>query len=665
MIIAIRRYLKGPGFKGVLWLTLISVTGFWGLPSFFKNKTRGGASGGGPAIATINGMEISRQEYNRVTNIQQEFLRKLRVQYGQYAELIIQSMGMNADPKALALDILIRDTLISQAADALCINITQGYMDYKLERPDTAQRQLAQILPPHVFDPAGNLNPAALNRYLAQQRVSHEGFNELIREAFSRELALGAVSMSSYVPQFALQEKLKSDNAKKQFSVMTLAFDPVLKKEQATPLANEEVKKYFDIQNHSSKKYWTPEKRTGLMWTFNANTFGVTVDEKEIESYYQDYRGQKFVATPMKVEARTIVFKGNDQAALDKAMAVRQELLAHPGAFADKAKELSIDKETAKNGGLVPLFAKGTHDKAFEKAAFLLKQDGDISEPVVTARGVEIVQRVSRKDAEFKPLSSVKDEVKELLIVEKFKKEFSDAVGNLIDQGSQAEYKKFADAHGATQAAMSAVEGEKEKPARALFGLREKGTVTSYFDGNKAVIVQLDEVVKKEIPALESVRTRVEQDMYKERAEKTFKKLIKATAAKAVETPLAELAKSVGATVETVNGVQAENKASLDAMEKKGLPVDSIMKLDKVGCIASKIDDKNGYIVRLDAVEQVDVNALQDKKQELYKKIEHEYSMYFVEGFVASLYRNATIKTSESMANTAREDDYTPIEDYL
>ena len=38
---------------------------------------------------------------------------------------------------------------------------------------------------------------------------------------------------------------------------------------------------------------------------------------------------------------------------------------------------------------------------------------------------------------------------------------------------------------------------------------------------------------------------------------------------------------------------------------------------------------------------------------------------YFVEGFVASLYRNATIKTSESMVNTAREDDYTSIEDYL
>ena len=95
------------------------------------------------------------------------------------------------------------------------------------------------------------------------------------------------------------------------------------------------------------------------------------------------------------------------------------------------------------------------------------------------------------------------------------------------------------------------------------------------------------------------------------------------------------------------------------------MPVDSLTKLDKVGNIASQVGQKNAYIVRLDAIESFDAQAFQAKQQEMRKKLEREYSMYFVEGFVASLYRNATIKTSESMVNTAREDDYTPIEDYL
>ena len=154
MIIAIRRYLKGPGFKAILWLTLISVAGFWGLPSLFK--TYSSWSGGGHRVATVNGIEISSQEYNRVTNIQQEFLRRLRTQYGQYADLFIQAMGLNSDPKALALDILIREALINEAADALHINITPGYIESRLEHPEVIQKQLTQILPAYVFDETGN-----------------------------------------------------------------------------------------------------------------------------------------------------------------------------------------------------------------------------------------------------------------------------------------------------------------------------------------------------------------------------------------------------------------------------------------------------------------------------------------------------------------------------
>ena len=662
MIIAIRRYLKGPGFKSILWLTLISVAGFWGLPSLFKRTGRGGT--GGPAVATVNGMEISGQEYNRVTNVQQEFLRRLRTQYGQYADLFMQAMGLNADPKALALDILIRETLINEAADALHINVTPGYIESRLEHPEFIQRQLTQILPAYVFDQTGNINPAALNNYLARERISNEDLNELIKDALSREIALEYVGISSYVPQFVAQEQFMTDFAKKQYSVMTIAFDPILKKEQATAIDETDVKKFFDVQNRSSKRYWTPEKRNGTTWTFDAKKYGVKVDDKDIESYYQDYRGQKFVSVPMKLEVRTIVFKGAEQDSYDKATKVRQELMGNSADFAAKAKELSEDKETAKNGGLIPFFSKGTHDKTFEKAAFLLKNDGDISEPVVTTRGIEIVQRVAKKPAEFKPLETVKNEIREFLIVEKFKEDFSETVSSLIDQNDAA-FKKFAEDHGVNSATIAATEGEANKTSKAIFGLREKGAITYYFDDGKAVVIRLDDLRKREIPALESVHARVVEDLHKERAEKAFNKLVNQTAAKAVETPLATLAKSIGASVEATGWLKPGDAAAFDTLKKKDIPVDSMAKLDHVGSIVSEIGLKNAFVVRLDVIESFDANTYQEKQQEVRKKLEHEYSMYFVEGFVASLYRNATIKTSESMANSAREDDYTPVEDYL
>ena len=49
----------------------------------------------------------------------------------------------------------------------------------------------------------------------------------------------------------------------------------------------------------------------------------------------------------------------------------------------------------------------------------------------------------------------LKNEIKELLIIEKFKEEFSDAMHSFIDQNNEAEFKKFVEAHGATKATVS------------------------------------------------------------------------------------------------------------------------------------------------------------------------------------------------------------------
>ena len=663
MIIAIRRYLKGPAFKAVLWITLFSVAGFWGLPSLFKRSSRPGA--GGPAVATVNGIEITQQEYNRVTAIQQELLRRLKAQYGQYADLFIQAMGLNTDPKALAIDSLVREALINEAAEVLNIKLTPGYIETKLSNPEVVQRQLTQILPTYVFDEMGNINPAALARYMAHERMTNEELNELIKNALSREFALEAVGVASYVPQFAVREQFIHDMLKKQYSIMTIPFEPILKKEMASTLLDQEIQKFFDQQNRISKRYWTHEKRSGTVWTFDAKSFGLSVDDTEIENYYNDNKGQKFVETPMKLEARTIVFKNTDAAAIDKANSIRQELVGKPEAFADKAKELSEDKETAKNGGLVPFFAKNTHDKAFEKAVFLLKDDGDISEPVVTARGLEIVQRVAKKPAVFKPLASVKQEIKDILSVRKFKEAFSDAMNSFKEDMQEDAFKAFTSEHKAVQTTVSALDNDTTKEAKALFGLHEKGGLTSFYDGNKAAAIRLDVIQKREAPALDTVKATVVEDLHKERAQKTFGKLVKEAAAKAVETPLATLAKTISGSVQSTDWLKIDDTKALDDLKKKNIPVDLLATLDKIGSVAHAINANNAYIVRLDAIEAFDESALQDKQQDIRKKLEQESSMYFVEGFVASLYRNATIKTSESMENTAREDDYIPVEDYL
>lgn len=79
--------------------------------------------------------------------------------------------------------------------------------------------------------------------------------------------------------------------------------------------------------------------------------------------------------------------------------------------FEDAAKQYSEDKGSAKSGGVINYFPKGKMVKPFEKAAFNLKNNGDISEIIETQFGYHLIQLIDRKPSRLKPFEEVKDEL--------------------------------------------------------------------------------------------------------------------------------------------------------------------------------------------------------------------------------------------------------------
>jgi peptidyl-prolyl cis-trans isomerase C len=69
------------------------------------------------------------------------------------------------------------------------------------------------------------------------------------------------------------------------------------------------------------------------------------------------------------------------------------ERLRKGESFANLAKELSIDKGSAKRGGDLGLFGKGMTVRPFEEAAFKLKKGEMTPEPVKTEFGYHIIKR--------------------------------------------------------------------------------------------------------------------------------------------------------------------------------------------------------------------------------------------------------------------------------
>ncbi len=66
--------------------------------------------------------------------------------------------------------------------------------------------------------------------------------------------------------------------------------------------------------------------------------------------------------------------------------------------FAELAKEYSDDKGSARNGGELPWFGAGRMVEEFENAAFELKSNGEISQPIRTSFGWHIIKRLDRKE---------------------------------------------------------------------------------------------------------------------------------------------------------------------------------------------------------------------------------------------------------------------------
>lgn len=78
--------------------------------------------------------------------------------------------------------------------------------------------------------------------------------------------------------------------------------------------------------------------------------------------------------------------------------------------FEDLARQFSDDKQSADRGGQLQPFKGDKYPKSFEDAAFALKNNGDVSEPVETPIGWHLIKRVDLKGVP--PFNEIKNELK-------------------------------------------------------------------------------------------------------------------------------------------------------------------------------------------------------------------------------------------------------------
>jgi SurA-like protein/parvulin-like peptidyl-prolyl cis-trans isomerase-like protein len=629
MITTIRARFKHSTYRYVVFFMIFAI--ILGMASSMLMKTDRSAVSW---AVKVNGAEISYQDFAREVAEKAEFLNKIRAQYGQYADLLFHSMGWVADPKALALDMLIKEELLSQYADTIGIVLHSDYIANCVSDQVCARQNLGNLVPAFAFDQSGALDMNILHSYVRRAGMSMKDFEYKIERALKINQLMSFVGSTAYLPLFDIKDEFIAKELGKKFSFLTFSLDHFLAAQKKNPLTEQELQTFYDAQNKQLRRYWVPEKRNGIMWRVDPGRYGLAVSEQEIAEYYEDNKVKLYVAHPIKIEVRQITEKqlaAFPNLSLDD---VRQELLTNPASLWNNKWEL------------VAPFARGEKKGEFEKTAFLLQNEGDISSVIDTADGKVLLQLVKRIPRTYKPLSAVKNDIKDMLINKKFKKSFVKDIKTIASQGDSAAIEAFIAQKAGKKEIVFNVMKDDDRLAQELFSLK-KGEYGFYIDGEIGVAVVLTDIQERNLPALESIKDVVATDLYEEQAREAMHAQVVKAQEQAANTSFEELHNLFKVPFEHTEMMRPFEAKKMQAAEKRGLPIRDMMMFEKVGSIFVHNGDRDSFLIKLDALETWDENKFAAMQKDIIDHVGPMRIKLYLESFVASLHRNATIETNE------------------
>ncbi len=642
MITIIRRYFKS-GSQILLWVIVAAfIIGL--MPLAFRQLTSTSIW-----AIKVDGQEVGYQEFLLERERQRERIIAFRQQYGEYADWLLSMMGAS-DPQMLAVQSLTRQELINQFADKLGMHISDDYVVKKMSDPTFIQQELADIIPPQIVDPIKGIDQQMLGRYLKHFGLSIELFERQIERILVDKLVTDMVVSSLYVPEFDVKQKFVAEHAKKTFSLFKFSLDTFIAQQKKAAVLPETLTTFYNEQNKESRRYQVPEKRTGMMWTFDPKTYHIVVTDAQIDEYYENNKLKKYVDKPATVEVRRILFlipnASQRVAVQEKAARIKDELVRDSSQFIELAKRLSDDKETVQNGGLLKPFTRGSHEQAFDRASFLLQNDGDISDVIETSRGLEIIQRMSKTPQKFKSLASVKQEIKDTLQKQLFERQFIADMRKVID--NEETLTAFIKQKGGAQKELKKIALDETPISQHLFKIKP-GERSFFVEGEGGIAVRLDAIKEKYTPALDIIKQTVIDDYYDQQANQELKKTLQEAKEAVGKQSLSALAKTMKADLSETGWLTPGDKDAIESLKKKELPADKMLQMEKVGNVMTHTGPEGGFLIRLDEIEQFDAQKFKEKKEEVAQALEAERTSQYLEGFVASLYRNATIETNESV----------------
>jgi len=648
MITVIREKLQGNGFRFVLALMILLMGGIWILSPILDNSS---PSRKEDWALKVNNDIVSMSQFNKQYSQLEHQFSMIKKHSAEYFDYIVQTHGT---PQKVTIDDFVTKKILSQVAQSIPVSMHPNYIVDKLKNRQFIQQSgLSSILPPHLVDEKGNIDGMQLKYYLKKAGMTIIKFEELLEEAFEQNFAEQLIAASTFIPRSWIYANIEKMYASKQFAILHWPIKTILENEKKVAVPAEELKAFYDDQNNEYKRYWKPEKRAGSMWYFPAETYGVSVSEESVESYYKKNR-KSYVLSQPTVTIRRIFIKvaGLDTEAIKYGLAqdILKKVQSDPDSFPELARQYSEDSLSASSGGLMQPFSKGEVEKSIEDVAFSLKTSGESSNVFKSEFGFEIIQLVQKASIKYKELSDVRSDIKHMLVKEAARKSFLKDIKSFPVKPSKDFLIDFARNHASNALeSIALTENTNALKVKTLFGIPMPGEFLYEFDGNGVSLVLLDSVQDSYELKLEDVQEKALDDLYQLRVHNSLQSLVKQAKLMIPNSNIEEVAKKLNARVIYTENLYPFEKQLPENIRNMGIMPEDFFELEKVSFVKEGNTKEGGFLIQLVKREQLSSDIYQKHEDQARKDLFKGNITENLGSVIASFRKDATIKISDSI----------------
>ncbi|USD42061.1 peptidylprolyl isomerase [Vibrio sp. SCSIO 43135] len=381
MMDRLREGVNSIAVKIILGLIILSFV-FAGVGSYI-------VGGSNNAAAKVGNTEIARGEFEQAY---QNERNRMQSQLGDYFSNLLADPSYVASFRKSVLDRMVNDVLLEQHAESLGLRVSDAQIR-------------TMILEMPQFQSDGKFDQEIYQAALRRAGFSAESFAQYLRKDLVRNQLLTALQGSDFSLQGEIDSQSKLITQTRDIRTVTLSLEEFANK---VTLDDAQIEEYY---KQNPERYTRPEQVKVAYVELSAQQLKqqVAISDEQVKQYYQEHLDKYSSEEQRKVSH--ILIQGEDES---KAQAILDELNSG-AAFATLAEEKSEDLGSSEEGGSLGWIERDVMDPEFEKAAFALKNVGDVTGLVKSNFGYHIIKLDELKDSVAKPYEEVAAEIKQEL----------------------------------------------------------------------------------------------------------------------------------------------------------------------------------------------------------------------------------------------------------